>query len=78
MPTVMRFGPFRFFFYSNEGDEPPHIHVRSADGEAKFWLEPFGVAWSQGLNDRQINQVARHIRDNLTYLVEAWNEYFGG
>ncbi|WP_159294951.1 DUF4160 domain-containing protein [Microcystis aeruginosa] len=40
MPTVIRIGHFRFHFYSDEGSEPPHIHVRSPDGECKFWLEP--------------------------------------
>jgi len=38
MPTVLRWGPYRAFFYSNEGGEPPHIHVRSGGFEAKFWL----------------------------------------
>ena len=38
MPTVLRWGPYRAFFYSNEGSEPPHVHVRSGDKEAKFWL----------------------------------------
>ncbi|MGZ5876149.1 MAG: DUF4160 domain-containing protein [Bradyrhizobium sp.] len=41
MPTVLRWGPYRAFFYSNEGGEPPHIHVRSGDAEAKFWLTTF-------------------------------------
>jgi hypothetical protein len=41
MPTVLRWGPYRAFFYSNEGGEPPHIHVRSGNYEAKFWLTTF-------------------------------------
>lgn len=77
MPTVMRIGPYRFFFYSNEGNEPPHVHVRSGDGEAKYWLESLELAWSRGFNERQLRQIERHIRDNLAYLVEAWDEYFG-
>lgn len=36
MPTVLRIGRFRFFFYSNENAEPPHIHVKVAENEAKF------------------------------------------
>ena len=39
MPTVLRWGPYRAFFYSNERGEPPHVHVRSGDFEAKFWLQ---------------------------------------
>lgn len=40
MPTVLRIGPSRFFFYAGDGNEPPHVHVERDDGEAKFWLEP--------------------------------------
>jgi hypothetical protein len=38
MPTVLRWGPYRAFFYSNERDEPAHVHVRAGGREAKFWL----------------------------------------
>jgi hypothetical protein len=77
MPTVMRIGPYRFFFYSNEGDEPRHIHIQAADSEAKFWLDPLDLEWNHGFNERQIRQIERHIRDNLAYLMEAWDEFFG-
>lgn len=40
MPTVLRMGRYRFYFFSNEGEEPPHIHVKSGGEEAKFWLDP--------------------------------------
>lgn len=42
MPVILRFKGYKFFFYSNEGNplEPAHIHVRSAEGEAKFWRVP--------------------------------------
>jgi Domain of unknown function (DUF4160) len=46
MPTVARIGPFRFFFYSNEGAEPPHIHAQQDRKMAKFWLEPVTLASS--------------------------------
>jgi hypothetical protein len=50
MPTVIRIGHFRFHFYSDEGSEPPHIHVRSPDGECKFWLEPMIICNRSGGN----------------------------
>lgn len=49
MPTVLRIGPFRFHFYSNEKGEPPHIHVDFEDGDAKFWLEPVALARNRGI-----------------------------
>jgi hypothetical protein len=44
VPTVLRVGPYRFFFYSNEGSEPPHIHVEAGGKSAKFWLQPWLLA----------------------------------
>ena len=49
MPTVLRIGSARFFFYSNEGDKPSHIHVEQAGAVAKFWLDPVSLASSHSL-----------------------------
>lgn len=57
MPTILRIGPFRFHFYSNEGTEPPHIHVASKDGECKFWLEPITLAGNKGMKGHEIREV---------------------
>lgn len=78
MPTVMRIGPYRFFFYSNEGQEPRHLHIRSVDNEAKFWLEPLQLVWNHGFNERQLKQIERHIEDNRAYLIESWDKFFKG
>jgi hypothetical protein len=40
MPTVLLINGFRFFFYSNENNEPAHIHVTKANADGKIWLEP--------------------------------------
>jgi hypothetical protein len=37
MPTVLRVGPYRFFFYAGDRDEPPNIHVERDDEVCKFW-----------------------------------------
>ena len=52
MPTVLRVGRYRFYFYSNEGLEPPHIHVKAGEDEAKFWLDPVGLVANYGFNAR--------------------------
>ena len=43
MPTVLIIGPYRFFFYSSDGDEPPHVHVKRDDCAAKYWIEPLRI-----------------------------------
>ncbi len=50
MAEVFRKFGFVFFFYSNEGQEPVHIHVRKAGGFAKFWIDPVELDFSQGMN----------------------------
>jgi hypothetical protein len=55
MPTVMRVGPYRLFFFSNEGREPPHIHVKAGSVEAKVWLNSLEIAANYGFNSRQLN-----------------------
>jgi hypothetical protein len=48
MPTVLRTGPYRFYFYSHETNEPPHVHVQRDARSAKFWLRPVGLAHNFG------------------------------
>ena len=76
MPTVLRVGRYRFFFYSNEGQEPPHIHVEAAENGAKFWLAPISLASNHGFRGRDLSEIERLIRDHETELLEAWNGYF--
>ena len=77
MPTVIRIGPYRFFFYSNERGEPAHIHVRRDRALAKFWLEPVALAKSKHYSAHELNVIQKHIEDNLQTMLEAWNEHLG-
>jgi hypothetical protein len=77
MPTVLRVGRFRFFFYSNEGQELPHVHVKSGGDEAKFWLEPIDLATNHGFNGSELNEIGRLVEEHQLELLEAWNEHFG-
>ena len=76
MPTVLRIGGLRFFFYSKEGTEPAHIHVEQDDNVAKFWLEPVELASSYGFSAKDINQIRKLVIDHQTTLLQAWHEYF--
>ena len=77
MPTVLRWGPYRALFYSNEAGEPPHIHVRSGDKEAKFWLHDLAVALNAGFPAHEIGDIVRKLGQNRDALLSAWNEHFG-
>lgn len=77
MPTVLRVGRFRFFFYSNEGQEPPHIHIKAGSDEVKFWLEPVTMASNHGFNGRELNAIEQLVVQHQLELLEAWNEHLG-
>ena len=76
MPTVLRIGRFRFFFFSNEGQEPPHIHVKAGSDEAKYWLVPVALETNYGFSSRDLTEIEKHVQDHQQELLEAWNDYF--
>jgi hypothetical protein len=76
MPTVLRVGRYRFHFFSNESQEPPHIHVKASGDEAKFWLDPVQLAANYGFNAREINEVEDLVQLHRSQLLEAWHEHF--
>lgn len=78
MPTVLRLGPYRFFFYSNEGHEPPHIHVESADGEAKFWLDSADLAAGYGYGRAELNRIRAIVIEHRAMFLTKWSEHFDG
>jgi hypothetical protein len=77
MPTVLRAGPYRLFFYASDCDEPHHIHVERDDKVAKYWLDPIRLQNSGGFNRFELRQIRSIIEDNQVPLLEAWNEFFG-
>jgi hypothetical protein len=78
LPTIARIGPFRFFFYSNEGTEPPHVHVQHESTVAKFWLNPVALAASGGFSAPELRTVEGLVTEEEQHFLEAWNEFFRG
>jgi hypothetical protein len=77
VPTVLRWGPFRALFYSNEGGEPAHVHVRADNKEAKFWLHDLSIAVNAGFAAHEIGDIVRHLKVHRGTLQKAWHEHFG-
>jgi hypothetical protein len=76
MPIVLRIGPFRFFFYSNENAEPAHIHVQRDRMLAKFWLKPVALASSTRFSPKDLRKLELLVVENKDIFLEAWNEHF--
>ena len=77
MPTALRTGPYRFYFYSHEPNEPPHVHVDRDELSAKFWLIPVALARNFGFSAKELARVESLVEANRDELLEAWNGHFG-
>ena len=76
MPTVLRSGPYRLFFYSGDGDEPPHVHVVRDANTAKFWLGPVRLDSSGGFKPAEVRRIQRLIEEHREELLGSWDAYF--
>lgn len=76
MPEVFRKEGFVFFFYSNEENEPVHVHVRKAGGFAKFWMEPIELVYSQRMKTQELTRAEALLQENGKLVREKWHEIF--
>jgi hypothetical protein len=76
VPTVLRIDGHRFFFYSGENSEPPHIHVESGDKVAKYWLEPVELAASRRFRAHELRDLRSLVLNYKDAFLEAWNDHF--
>ncbi len=76
MPTVLRSGPYRVYFYSHEGNEPPHVHVDRDERSAKFWLDPVAMARNVGFRAWELRRIEALLVRYEGILLEAWHEDF--
>jgi hypothetical protein len=77
MPTVLRWNGYRFYFFSNEGFEPRHIHIDKGGNSVKFWLEPISMARNFGFSQSELRTIETKVREEQAKFIEAWNGYFG-
>jgi hypothetical protein len=77
VPTVLRIKGYRFFFFSREGQEPPHIHVEQAERYAKFWLNPITLAGSRGFRSGELSEIYRIVEENRELFEERYREHIG-
>ena len=76
MPTILRVAGFRFFFFSNEGRDPMHLHVEQAERYAKFWLAPVVLAANVGFRSSELSELLRLVEQHQSLFEEKWREYF--
>ena len=75
-PTIFRYRGYQFFFFSRE-ENRIHVHVYSAEGEAKFWLEPvITLANYYGFNTKQLNEIQEIVKEHKDEIEKSWKKYF--
>ena len=77
MPSVLRIGPYRFYFFAADRNEPPHIHVRRDRAMAKFWLGPVRLARNYRFRAHELRSIEAIIMEHEQAILEAWNHEFG-
>jgi hypothetical protein len=77
MPTLLRLNGFRFYFFSHEPNEPPHVHVDRGEATIKVWLDTIEVAKSRGFRTHEIGGILKMVADHQAVFLEKWHEYFG-
>jgi len=78
MPTILFVMGWRFFFYSNEGSEPLHVHCKKGDMECKFWLDSLNFdveeAYSYNMNSSNKREVKKIIFEYFDFIEAEWNK----
>lgn len=77
MPTILRENGCRFYFYSHEPNEPPHVHIDRGGSSMKVWLDPVAMAKNIGFRRSEIHGIIAMVAEHRSQLLEAWHEYFG-
>jgi len=82
MPTILFVRGWRFFFYSNEGNEPMHVHARKGEAECKYWIDPekfdIQLEFEHNCSPRLHREVREIVFTHLNEICTAWTKHFGG
>jgi len=79
MPTALRAGPYRFYFYSYDCKELRHMHVDRENMSAKFWLDPdVSLAENHDYSRKELRDIERITRENLEKLRDEWDNFCSG
>ena len=77
MPAIKIAGSgYRFQFYSNERNEPAHVHVTRGGYEAKFWIGPVSLARNDGFAAHELNKIKNLVREHEDEIRAAWDHHF--
>jgi hypothetical protein len=68
---------FRVYFHSREGTAAPHVHLHKGDANAKLWLQPVRLGFSEGYNSAELRRIRELTFEHQVLFIRRWHEYFG-
>ena len=77
MPTIYRESGCRFYFFTDEPDEPPVVHIDKGEATIEVWLASVEVAKSRGFRAHEISGMLETVSAHQVMFTEKWHEYFG-
>ncbi len=77
MPVVFRRKGYRGWFYEDDLDEPPHVHVGKDGKEAKFWLIPLSIARPGHFRPHELREIERIIIQFQDDILQIWEKEQG-
>jgi len=78
MPTVLRIGPYRIYFYSHDLiAERPHVHIDHDKLSAKFWINPVALARNLGFDASELRKIEKIVSEHKSDFLERWQKEYG-
>lgn len=78
MPTILDLFGLLFLIHTRE-HQPPHVHVRNQDGEAKFKVtkEEVILIENKRMKPKDLKLAESILEANKEYVVEQWVKIHG-
>jgi hypothetical protein len=76
MPTVLDLFGLKFIIFTND-HQPPHCHVKSANGAAKFEIKDEVRLIESTLKPRELKLAEYVLEENLENIQQAWKNIHG-
>lgn len=77
MPEILRLFGLRFYIYTRD-HQPPHVHVVSQDGTAKFAIaDEITLIGNSGMKSKDLKLAESIIEDNRENILRAWVKIHG-
>lgn len=74
MPVILKIRGYRFWFYQADLNEPPHVHVGKQGMEAKYWVDPIGLARAGRFRSHELNEIERILMVYRENIMDAWEK----